>query len=58
MTITSDKTNILIVGAGAVGFSVGYHLHLSGTDVTFLYEKDEKQTSLLLKNYIAMTMIH
>ncbi|MEK3769632.1 2-dehydropantoate 2-reductase N-terminal domain-containing protein [Paenibacillus sp. FSL R5-0887] len=42
MTITSDKTNILIVGAGAVGFSVGYHLHLSGTDVTFLVRKGRK----------------
>ncbi|WP_216626774.1 2-dehydropantoate 2-reductase N-terminal domain-containing protein [Paenibacillus phytohabitans] len=42
MTITSNKTNILVVGAGAVGFSVGYHLHLSGAGITFLVRKGRK----------------
>ncbi|ALA42662.1 MULTISPECIES: ketopantoate reductase family protein [Paenibacillus] len=44
MKTNSNKPKILIVGAGAVGFSVGYHLHLSGTDITFLVRKGRKAT--------------
>ncbi|GAA2551936.1 hypothetical protein GCM10010435_22650 [Winogradskya consettensis] len=31
-----SKPAVLIVGAGAVGHALGYHLHLAGADVTFL----------------------
>ncbi|RAI85865.1 ketopantoate reductase [Paenibacillus pabuli] len=44
MTTISNQPKILIVGAGAVGFSVGYHLHLSGTDITFLVRQGRKAT--------------
>ncbi|MFC5471198.1 ketopantoate reductase family protein [Cohnella suwonensis] len=37
-----NKPNILIVGAGAVGLSVGYHLSLSGADITFLVREGRK----------------
>ena len=32
---THNKNNVLIIGAGAGGFATGYHLTLSGADVTF-----------------------
>ncbi|MGM0881400.1 MAG: 2-dehydropantoate 2-reductase N-terminal domain-containing protein [Bacillota bacterium] len=44
MTTNMNKPNILIVGAGAVGLSVGYHLSLSGTDITFLVREGRKST--------------
>ena len=31
-----SKPSVLIVGAGAVGLAVGYHLSLAGADITFL----------------------
>lgn len=31
-----DNPNVLIVGAGALGITTGYHLHLSGAGITFL----------------------
>ncbi|MEU4164785.1 2-dehydropantoate 2-reductase N-terminal domain-containing protein [Actinoplanes sp. NPDC026670] len=31
-----SESSVLIVGAGAVGLSLGYHLHLAGAQVTFL----------------------
>ncbi len=31
-----SKPSILIIGAGAVGLAVGYHLSLAGADITFL----------------------
>ncbi|SFE75343.1 Ketopantoate reductase [Paenibacillus algorifonticola] len=42
MTTSTNKPNILIVGAGAVGFSVGYHLSLSGANITFLVREGRK----------------
>lgn len=42
MTTIMNNPNILIVGAGAVGISVGYHLGLSGTDITFLVREGRK----------------
>ena len=44
MTTIMNKPNILIVGAGAVGLAVGYHLSLSGTDITFLVREGRKAT--------------
>jgi len=31
-----SNPSVLVVGAGAVGFALGYHLQLAGADVTFL----------------------
>ncbi|OMF17859.1 ketopantoate reductase [Paenibacillus amylolyticus] len=39
MTTISKQPKVLIVGAGAVGFSVGYHLRLASADLTFLVRK-------------------
>ncbi|CAN7361431.1 hypothetical protein LJR153_002170 [Paenibacillus sp. LjRoot153] len=44
MTTVVNKPKILIIGAGAVGYSVGYHLHLSNTEITFLVRKGRKST--------------
>ncbi|RCW43460.1 ketopantoate reductase family protein [Paenibacillus prosopidis] len=44
MTTIMNKPNILIVGAGAVGLAVGYHLNLSGADITFLVREGRKTT--------------
>ncbi|MBD1382439.1 hypothetical protein IC621_19670 [Bacillus sp. IB182487] len=37
-----NKPNILIVGAGAVGVPLGYHLSLSGADITYLVREGRK----------------
>jgi len=33
---TSNKAQVLIIGAGAIGIILGYHLELAGADITFL----------------------
>lgn len=42
MATIINKPNILIAGAGAVGLAVGYHLSLSGADITFLVREGRK----------------
>ncbi|WP_212758489.1 ketopantoate reductase family protein [Paenibacillus sinopodophylli] len=42
MTTQINRPNILIVGAGAVGVPVGYHLSLSDSDITFLVREGRK----------------
>lgn len=42
MVTNMKKPNILIVGAGATGFAVGYHLSLSGADITFFVREGRK----------------
>lgn len=37
-----SKPSVLIVGAGAVGMAVGYHLSLAGADITFLVRPGRK----------------
>jgi hypothetical protein len=37
-----SKPSVLIVGAGAVGLAVGYHLSLAGADITFLVRPGRK----------------
>lgn len=38
------KDSVLIVGAGAVGLVVGYHLALGGTDVTFFVRPSRRES--------------
>ena len=40
--MTSDPA-VLVVGAGAVGLVMGYHLSLAGAQVTFLVRAGRKQ---------------
>ncbi|WP_411350083.1 2-dehydropantoate 2-reductase N-terminal domain-containing protein [Paenibacillus sp. WLX2291] len=44
MTTNIPSANILIVGAGATGFSVGYHLTLAGAKITFLVRSGRAAT--------------
>ena len=34
--MTNEKPGVLIVGAGAMGLVIGYHLSLAGAQITFL----------------------
>ncbi|HEX8511229.1 MAG TPA: 2-dehydropantoate 2-reductase N-terminal domain-containing protein [Propionibacteriaceae bacterium] len=38
----SSRSSVLIVGAGATGLPLGYHLGLAGADVTFLVRRGRK----------------
>jgi hypothetical protein len=40
--VTTTRPSVLIVGAGATGLPVGYHLALAGADVTFLVRPGRK----------------
>jgi ketopantoate reductase len=50
-----SKPSVLIVGAGAVGLAVGYHLSLAGADITPSWSAlDEKLYALPRNNSTAM----
>jgi Ketopantoate reductase PanE/ApbA len=52
--VTNDKPGVLIVGAGAMGLIIGYHLSLAGSQITFLVRPQrlaELATPQRLYNY-------